>query len=522
MDWNKAACLARQRGDLPGALGFLLRALDEERATPDQLALTYSNISAILSKIGRHSLALRYAHSAVLHCKHALGTGVQECGIRQRTIVDLSKLAVACHNLAVQMEFRRGPACLRWYAKATSFAAKAAHLASRDASSDLPSVPTEPMELGDGIELRSDLETVASVAQRISLSHVAASRKWAKKGYEIRQESSETEAAQTAAGAKDGTANQWGSGAPMDVRYFEFDLGNQDLDSDLQVSNVSPGKALSKIILRPDDGSHSAKENSGEPANKIQRNASEEEEVQNHLREAPAVPCEPLRRALPSLPLTKPRVKTWDVRRPYLLAKRPRSSKSRPRRHQHRRQCENDAPDPASAGGQVSTQNRPLPDDLRRRRSWHPEVDARRNIEAMASPVARNAPQLNQSTEAMRDSAPNPVYASRTGCDPASSRRQHLQQPTKRLLLEADILFGMYENIKSQALAKLAAESPDAIEWAPQRDLETSTLQNSNADEDIISPAEMLREIEEAEQLVREKTRTEPEFRKLDCAGRVA
>ena len=278
---NKSACCARQRGDLSEALGYLWRALDEgERASISHLALTYSNISAILSKIGRHPLALRYAHSAVMHCKQALGADVEES---HRTVM---ALAVACYNLAVQMEFVRGPACLRWYAKATSFAEKAAHLASVDESSDNAAVPTEPMELGNGIGTHPGLQTVASISRRISLSHIAAARKWAKKGYDIRQESSESAAALAAAGCKGGAAKQGEAlkSVVEDMRDFDFDLGGiSPPDSDPGISYASLRRALSNATQRPDDGCRREEEELEEPADEIPRNGYRVEEAQHHL-----------------------------------------------------------------------------------------------------------------------------------------------------------------------------------------------------------------------------------------------
>ena len=74
------------------------------------------------------------------------------------------------------------------------------------------------------------------------------------------------------------------------------------------------------------------------------------------------------------------------------------------------------------------------------------------------------------------------------------------------------MLFEIYETIKAQTLTKLATESSGAVE----SNVDTPRSADEECDEDEMkSPADMLREIEEAEILAREKIRAQhPEFRR--------
>mmetsp|Transcript_14237 Transcript_14237/g.29208 ORF Transcript_14237/g.29208 Transcript_14237/m.29208 type:complete len:708 (+) Transcript_14237:72-2195(+) len=148
---NNIASWWRVNGDSAQALRSLGVALSEGEAmgsaSNKDLATTHSNLAATLSEMGRHSLALEYARAAVLHCRLALdeadqassdrsaaerGEGEwkqQQQQLQSGSVPEvMNTLAVACHNLAVEIEFVQGAAtgCVKWYAQAASLARKAA------------------------------------------------------------------------------------------------------------------------------------------------------------------------------------------------------------------------------------------------------------------------------------------------------------------------------------------------------------------------------------------------------------
>eukprot|EP00613_Pedinella_sp_CCMP2098_P058709 CAMPEP_0171849592 /NCGR_PEP_ID=MMETSP0992-20121227/19774_1 /TAXON_ID=483369 /ORGANISM="non described non described, Strain CCMP2098" /LENGTH=584 /DNA_ID=CAMNT_0012468843 /DNA_START=60 /DNA_END=1811 /DNA_ORIENTATION=+ len=156
---NNIASWWRVNGDSAQALRSLGVALSEGEAmgsaSNKDLATTHSNLAATLSEMGRHSLALEYARAAVLHCRLALdeadqassdrsaaerGEGEwkqQQQQLQSGSVPEvMNTLAVACHNLAVEIEFVQGAAtgCVKWYAQAASLARKAAAIRDIPAS----------------------------------------------------------------------------------------------------------------------------------------------------------------------------------------------------------------------------------------------------------------------------------------------------------------------------------------------------------------------------------------------------
>ena len=64
MTFNNLACYYKKRGRYRTALNFLERALDIEQKSPNNssLANTHLNISAVLSILNRHDIAINHAN----------------------------------------------------------------------------------------------------------------------------------------------------------------------------------------------------------------------------------------------------------------------------------------------------------------------------------------------------------------------------------------------------------------------------------------------------------------------------
>ena len=147
MTLNNLAGWWRARGDPGAALDSLGRALadgDELGGVPpQQRAFTHSNLCAVLSQMGKHELALEYAKAAVTSCQEALAAVVDDNGDgtggggAAGSGELLGTLAVACHNLAVELEHVDGSAAsLPWYEQALAVAERAATAGSSGGSGE--------------------------------------------------------------------------------------------------------------------------------------------------------------------------------------------------------------------------------------------------------------------------------------------------------------------------------------------------------------------------------------------------
>mmetsp|Transcript_103574 Transcript_103574/g.297619 ORF Transcript_103574/g.297619 Transcript_103574/m.297619 type:complete len:1370 (+) Transcript_103574:118-4227(+) len=268
LTYNNIACFQRRAGNLNAALQCLRDAvLEGERggATDQQLAVTHSNLCAILSEIGKHPLAMTYARAAVLHCKRALklqvpkpaGTAASaanamtaeqkrekarlraERGIQKAAGEEpaeeeggpsdhmkaaasqaeqrvqqhktIMALAVACHNLAVEVEFVEGKPCLHWYAKAAALAERAAMLSAAEAGSG------------------KDADMVASsmaLAKKLVESNKSATAKWKRKSLVVVRTSGNTARSLRKPGTAGGRKGRGrsrksrsGSGGSRDAHY---------------------------------------------------------------------------------------------------------------------------------------------------------------------------------------------------------------------------------------------------------------------------------------------------------------
>ena len=68
MTYNNLACFYKKRGRFRTALSFLEKALDIEQRFPNNCALanTHLNISAVLSLLNRHDIAINHANQAII------------------------------------------------------------------------------------------------------------------------------------------------------------------------------------------------------------------------------------------------------------------------------------------------------------------------------------------------------------------------------------------------------------------------------------------------------------------------
>jgi tetratricopeptide (TPR) repeat protein len=87
---------------------------DKNTAT---LADTYLNLCAVLSQLGRHNEALENALFSVTLLQEEL------LGVDNKNMERIPVLAIAYHNVAVELEFlKRMEECIATYEKATAFA----------------------------------------------------------------------------------------------------------------------------------------------------------------------------------------------------------------------------------------------------------------------------------------------------------------------------------------------------------------------------------------------------------------
>eukprot|EP00161_Ancyromonas_sigmoides_P024155 TRINITY_DN773_c1_g1_i2.p2 TRINITY_DN773_c1_g1~~TRINITY_DN773_c1_g1_i2.p2 ORF type:complete len:278 (+),score=47.63 TRINITY_DN773_c1_g1_i2:310-1143(+) len=120
---NNLGCLHRRRGQLPRALRALERAVALEARIEGVVnpAGTHLNVCAVLSQLGRHTVAIEHARAALVILQAELfgedGESVADRPDR------MAVLAIAFHNLGVEQEFlHRGPDCLASYTKARDVA----------------------------------------------------------------------------------------------------------------------------------------------------------------------------------------------------------------------------------------------------------------------------------------------------------------------------------------------------------------------------------------------------------------
>lgn len=142
---NNLGCCYRKLGKPRAALRYLQEAariggaIGEGADRPSKeattvvvnLSVTHLNLCAIQSQLGRHELALEHAQAAIFHAQDELVRLEEDDGARGRRLDDgvreekLVSLAVAYHNLAVELEFNgRGDASLQWFRKALELASR--------------------------------------------------------------------------------------------------------------------------------------------------------------------------------------------------------------------------------------------------------------------------------------------------------------------------------------------------------------------------------------------------------------
>jgi tetratricopeptide (TPR) repeat protein len=142
---NNLGCCYRKLGKPRAALRYLQeaariggaigegadRSSKEATTVVVNLSVTHLNLCAIQSQLGRHELALEHAQAAIFHAQDELVRLEEDDGTRGRRLDDgareekLVSLAVAYHNLAVELEFNgRGDASLQWFRKALELASR--------------------------------------------------------------------------------------------------------------------------------------------------------------------------------------------------------------------------------------------------------------------------------------------------------------------------------------------------------------------------------------------------------------
>jgi len=163
---GEATCGNNRAPSSPNAKDYLNPLADEEEEDDEgsvqsqtsqsyqQIAVTHSNLCAILSELGRHDEALSHAKQAVAYCKQELRLVIKRnppdgkagqgwelgsvSGNRVSTassvatptppklvLKTLAALAIACYNLAVEMEFTEGKKCIQWYQRSLELAYQA-------------------------------------------------------------------------------------------------------------------------------------------------------------------------------------------------------------------------------------------------------------------------------------------------------------------------------------------------------------------------------------------------------------
>lgn len=125
--FNNYGCFFRRKGKLLHALQYLEKAVVMEQVAneADNPAATHLNLCAILSELGRHK-------DALFHAECALAVLERQDNVTTKCVNDISILAVAHHNLAVEHEF------LKQHDQAIESYAKACTIAERELGNEHP------------------------------------------------------------------------------------------------------------------------------------------------------------------------------------------------------------------------------------------------------------------------------------------------------------------------------------------------------------------------------------------------
>ncbi|KAF0747183.1 hypothetical protein AaE_007828, partial [Aphanomyces astaci] len=131
LTYNNLGCCYRRLNKLPKALKYLdaAAAIGAETTHVKNLSITYLNLCAIHSQMGRHDTALEHAQSAIFHAQEELVVEKVEADDDDETkdLLDTTTtteekivgLAIAYHNMGVELEHNeKADASLQWYKKA--------------------------------------------------------------------------------------------------------------------------------------------------------------------------------------------------------------------------------------------------------------------------------------------------------------------------------------------------------------------------------------------------------------------
>lgn len=133
---NNLACCYKRLNRCSTALELLREALciilidtthlqyNDDMHYNESRATTHLNMCALLSQLGQHSQAIEHARASVLYCqKSLLPQSIDSHTTQQRVLERIATLAIAYHNLAVELEYTRDyGGALIWYEKALSLA----------------------------------------------------------------------------------------------------------------------------------------------------------------------------------------------------------------------------------------------------------------------------------------------------------------------------------------------------------------------------------------------------------------
>jgi len=159
---NNLACYYRKLGKARTALVYLDKAREIEATAPSpkSVANTHLNYCAILSELGRHDEAFTHIMKAVIVLQEELmGAAL---GRERPADEKMEVLAVAYHNLAVELEFQKEVTATQ-YAEALSLYRKAADFAVEF--------------LAEGNKVRTDLTRIYSDLQPQLTSYLAKGEK---------------------------------------------------------------------------------------------------------------------------------------------------------------------------------------------------------------------------------------------------------------------------------------------------------------------------------------------------------
>lgn len=159
---NNLACYYRKLGKARTALVYLDKAREIEATAPSpkSVANTHLNYCAILSELGRHDEAFTHIMKAVIVLQEELMDAAM--GRERPADEKMEVLAVAYHNLAVELEFQKEVSTTQ-YAEALSLYRKAAEFAIEF--------------LAEGNKVRTDLTRIYSDLQPQLTSYLAKGEK---------------------------------------------------------------------------------------------------------------------------------------------------------------------------------------------------------------------------------------------------------------------------------------------------------------------------------------------------------